>query len=138
MAVPLAGFFFDPESQCGDGAYSSPLVVVGTVGSFPVVFLFFFGDLLLVPGHFLVRFSLDDFRVCWCYCLLNEMHGYLLKKSWFHFGCLDLLAHSSGEFLFLDSRRVCSRSPFPPVGRRPFSELDKNNSILQFGLQPSV
>jgi hypothetical protein len=66
------------------------------------------------------------------------MHGYLLKKSWFHFGCLDLLAHSSGEFLFLDSRRVCSRSPFPPVGQRPVSELDKNNSLLQFGLQPSV
>jgi hypothetical protein len=42
MALPLAGFFFDPESQCGDGAYSSPLVVVDTIGSFPVVLLFFF------------------------------------------------------------------------------------------------
>jgi hypothetical protein len=117
MALPLAGFFFDPESQCGDGAYSSPLVVVDTVGSFPVVLLFFFfWDLLLVPGHFLVRFSLDDFRVCWCYCLLNEMHGYLSKKV--------------GFILVV---WICW-----PILPESFCSLKAVSQKLQFGLQPSV
>jgi hypothetical protein len=56
-ALPLAGFFFEPESHCGDGAESSPLVVVDTVGSFPVVLLFFLLGIfclfpVIVPGPF--------------------------------------------------------------------------------------